>query len=71
MHAKHGSPVQVTRESRRISQFQLTLRTSPRLSLSTVRLAERGLHSARTLRILARALGVTVDDLTGRKAGAA
>lgn len=60
------NPIRTARESKKWSQVELSIHS--RVSLSTIRNAERGLATARTLRRLARALGVTVDDLTGRRA---
>lgn len=59
-------PIRVARDRAGISQITLSLRA--KLSLSTVRNAERGLATKATLTAIARALGVDVDTLTGRKA---
>lgn len=48
-----------------ISQLQLARATG--LSLGTVRAACQGIATTRTLALLARALGVDVDALTGRR----
>ena len=48
-----------------LSQVELTRLTGK--SLSTVRLAEAGIATRSTLATIAAALGVSVDELTGRK----
>lgn len=58
-------PVRIARERTGITQVQVAIRSG--LSLSTLRNAERGLATKRTLRLLARVFGVEVDALTGRK----
>ncbi|MBE2252395.1 MAG: helix-turn-helix transcriptional regulator [Myxococcus sp.] len=60
--------VRAARARAGLTQLQLALRT--RLSLSTLRNAERGLFTTATISAIARALGVSVDELIGRKAGA-
>ena len=62
------NPVRRARERARLSQVQLAVRA--RVSLSTLRNAEQGLSTLRTLGALARALGLDVDSLTGRRAAA-
>lgn len=61
-------PVRAARERAGLTQLELAIRT--RLSLSTLRNAERGLSTKATLNAIARALSVSVDELTGRRAGA-
>ena len=48
-----------------LTKYRLAIRSG--LSLGTVRLAEQGIASTRTLAVLARAFGVSVDELTGRR----
>lgn len=59
------NPIAVIRTKRGLTQTEVARLT--RLSLGTVRNAERGLHTRTTLAKLARVLSVTVDELTGRK----
>ena len=61
------NPVRETRIGKNVDQIGLA-RLSKK-SISTIRNAERGLATLSTLQAIARALGVTVDELTGRKGG--
>jgi transcriptional regulator with XRE-family HTH domain len=54
-----------TRKTPPLSQLQLARVTG--LSLGTVRLACQGIATVRTLALLSRPLGVSIDELTGRK----
>lgn len=65
VHEKSKYPVRVARERAGLTQVQVAIRS--RLSLSTLRNAERGLATKRTLRLLARVLSVGLDTLTERK----
>ena len=58
-------PIRLARDRAGITQITLSLRS--RLSLSTIRNAERGLATKSTLTAIARALGVSVDVVSGRK----
>lgn len=60
-----GNPVRQARERAGLSQIQLSLKA--KRSLSTLRNAEQGLATKATLAALARALGVPIDVLTGKK----
>jgi transcriptional regulator with XRE-family HTH domain len=62
---QNTNPIRIARDRADISQVTLCLRS--RLSLSTIRNAERGLATKTTLAAIARALSVSVDTLTGRK----
>ena len=59
------NPIWSARLKAEITQVDLCRRA--RVSLSTLRNAERGIVTTSTLNKIARALGVSVDDLTGRK----
>lgn len=61
------NPIREARIVQNIDQIKLARLT--KRSLSTIRNAERGLATLATLRAIASALGVTVDELTGRKGG--
>lgn len=50
-----------------LTKYRLAIRAG--LSLNTVRIACQGIATTRTLNCVAKALGVSVDELTGRKAG--
>lgn len=50
-----------------LTKYRLAIRAG--LSLNTTRLACQGIATSRTLNCVAKALGVSVDELTGRKAG--
>ncbi len=60
--------IEAARKRAGLSKYRLAVRSG--LSPNTVRLAELGIASIRTLNALARALEVSVDELTGRKGGA-
>jgi transcriptional regulator with XRE-family HTH domain len=64
-HAVNGSRIREIRRGRHLSQEALAAATNPRLSIATVRNAEAGLASDRTLAAIARALGVAVEELRG------
>jgi transcriptional regulator with XRE-family HTH domain len=68
VNTKTASPIRAARTRAELTQVQLALCSD--LSLTTIRNAERGIATRRTLRAIARVLGVSVDDLTGRKAAA-
>ncbi len=57
--------IEAARQSKRLTKYRLAVRSG--LSLQTVRLACQGIATTRTRTLLARALGVDVDVLTGRK----
>lgn len=63
------SPIRAARERAGWTQITLSLRAG--VSLSTERLAERGLATTRTLARIARALGVPLEDLRPRLEGRA
>ena len=64
---KNNNPIRLARERARIPQTMLALRA--KRSLSTIRNAERGIATRTTLAAIARALNVSIDELTNRKAG--
>jgi len=65
---KLAGVIQGARIKAGLTKYRLAIRSG--LSLGTVRLAEQGIASTRTLNALATALGLTVDELTGRRGGA-
>ncbi len=69
LHRKQIDPSPVQRARAQRGESQISLAQKSRRSLSTIRNAERGLATLATLQAIARVLGVTVDELTGRKAG--
>lgn len=64
---QNTNPLRLARDRAGLTQVALSL--SAKLSLGTIRNAERGIATKRTLARVARALGVAVDDLTGRRDG--
>lgn len=56
--------VEATRKQQGLTQVKLAARTG--LALGTITRAEAGFASTRTLNVLSRALGMPVDELTGR-----
>ena len=64
---KLAGVIEEARNRAGLTKFKLAVRAG--LSLQTVRTACQGIATTRTLTALARALGVEVDTLTGRKAG--
>ena len=67
MFQEPTNPIQLARHRAGISQVTLSLRA--RLSLSTIRNAEHGIATRSTLAAVARALGISVDELIGRRGG--
>jgi transcriptional regulator with XRE-family HTH domain len=65
---RETNPFLAARKRAKKTQLQLAVLTG--LSLTTLRNAERGLSTGATLRRVARVLGVSVEELLGRKAGA-
>lgn len=59
--------IEEARKRAGLTKFKLAIRSG--LSLGTVRLASQGIATTRTLTAIARALGVDVDSLAGRRAG--
>lgn len=66
MNDKNGNQIQAARRRAGIGRVQLAVRSG--LSLSTIRTAEQGLATAKTLAAIAKALGVGVDRLKPREA---
>ena len=62
---KNTNPVALARVRAGLTQVELALRSKK--SVATVRLAESGISTITTLARLATALGVDVDELTGRR----
>lgn len=65
MQLEESSRIAVVRRERGHRQTDLCRLAG--LSLSTLRNAERGIATRRTLRLLARALEVSIDELTRRR----
>jgi transcriptional regulator with XRE-family HTH domain len=65
MQPSSTNPIRLARDRAGLDQIAVALRA--RISLSTLRLAERGIASTRTRAAIARALGIDVDALLGRK----
>ncbi|MCC6747965.1 MAG: helix-turn-helix domain-containing protein [Deltaproteobacteria bacterium] len=64
----HPHPIRLERERLGLTQVDLSLRSQ--LSLSTIRLAERGVATDRTLEAIAGVLGVSARKIAGpREAG--
>ena len=61
---QNNNPIRLARDKRGITQITLSLWT--KRGLSTIRNAERGIATKSTLSAIARALGVSIDTLTGR-----
>lgn len=67
MKLRSPNPIRSVREAAGLSQVELSLLA--RVCLSTLRNAEQGIATRRTLRLLARALKLSsVDQLSGRRA---
>ncbi len=66
MTKQTSNPVRIARETAGKTQTQLAIIT--KLSLSTIRLAEQGLATTRTLGAIAKALGVEVHGLRATSA---
>lgn len=61
---KLAGVIEEARKRAGLTKFRLAVRSG--LSLQTVRTACQGIATVRTLALLARALGTTVDQLQGR-----
>lgn len=64
---KLAGVIEEARKRAGLTKYRLAIRSG--LSLQTVRTACQGIATARTLDLLARALGTTVDQLRGRATG--
>lgn len=62
---KLAGVIEEARRRARLTKYRIAVRSG--LSLATVRMACQGIATTRTLAFIARALGVSVDDLTGRR----
>lgn len=65
---KLAGVIEEARKRAGLTKYRLAVRSG--LGLQTVRSACLGIATTRTLTAIARTLGVDVDALTGRKAGA-
>jgi transcriptional regulator with XRE-family HTH domain len=65
---KNPNPVQRARIRAGLTQIELAQHPQVRLSPSTIRFAERGAATFRTLERIAAALGVPVEQLTDERA---
>jgi hypothetical protein len=62
---QNNNPIRLARDQKGVTQVTLSLWS--KRSLTTIRNAERGIATKTTLKAIARALGVSIDVLTGRK----
>lgn len=61
---RNPNPIAVARDAKNMSQVSLAL--AAKVSLGTIRLAEKGLATKRTLVKVARVLGLKFDEVSGR-----